>query len=773
MRKLNIRFNNGFNIGLLVVVVFSFSAVHSQSQSKRVPLRTPTAEKAAPPTANSQSAPTAAPPQQGGEPKVSFADAQPEDITDANFPDMIDSFDYPNAEIMDVVKAISKLTGKNFIIDRGVTGKISIIAPTRITKAEAYRAFLSALAINGFTIVPSGKFLKIRPVDKAKLDNIETYGGAYYPNSDQLITRIVHLKYISAEEIFNKLRGVFTRSGEVSAYQQTNSLIITDFGSNVERVMRILTQLDVPTFEEQLEVIHVQHAKAKDLAELIEQILNKGEKTPKGGAPSFRTSAPRFGGPDAQKTESYFVIPDERTNALIVVGNKQGISKITKLIKRLDYRLSAEESSKVHVYYIRYGEAEAIANVLSGIAKDSAAQQKDGAGGAGSRDVKVGMAPATPAEPIFGGDVKVVADKTNNSLIITANQQDYKQVRMILDKIDIQRDQVYVEAIILEMTSYDRDEFKPNFYVFGDSSGNARQGFRSGPLPLDPQNDSGLVLGFASGDDVTLKLPNGITATVKSLTGFLNLLKSNTKTNILSTPQIMALDNEDAEIEVGDNVPIGADTVNTAAGSTTSIKREKATIKLKIKPFISPDSDMVHLKIDQKVVQLTKNLVDAEQIAKAAAQLTERSLLTNIVLTSGDTAVLGGLMKDRVTETVTKVPLLGDIPILGWLFKSKEDQTEKVNLLVFITPKIIRTRRERIDLMGQKLNDRIDFVKKRLNGKDPFGETFDALQQKNLALKKKIEEEGEAAPPTNESVESVGPESAGPESSTPPEESGQ
>ncbi len=663
----------------------------------------------------------------GDKPKVSFADAQPEDITDENFPDMIESFDYPDADIMDVVKAISKLTGKNFIIDQGVRGKISIVAPSPISKAEAYRAFLSALAINGMTIVPSGKFLKIRPAKSAIRDSIETYGGAYYPNADQLITRIIHLKYISADEVNKNLRMLASREGEITAYPQTNSIIISDYGSNVERVMKILTLLDVPTFEEQMEVIHIKHARAKDIAELIDQIVNKGEK-PSQQRSRFSSSISRSRRGREEKNESFFVIPDDRTNALIIVGNKQGIQKVVALVKRLDYKLSAEESAHVHVYYVRHGDAETIAGTLSGIAKEATTQQKDLDKGGGAAGGLKRIGDVAPVEPVFGGDVKVTADKVNNSLIITASLQDFNQVKAILEKIDVPRDQVYVETIIMEMTASQNEAIGINYYRFGEG-GVGRVGFRGGPIALDPMSDSGAILGFASGDEVKVTF-GGQEATVKTLTGFINFLKSQTQTNILSTPQVMALDNEDAEIEVGDNIPVAAETTNTAAGSQTSIKMQKATIKLAIKPFISPESDVVRLKIDQSIIQLAKKAVEAKQLADAAVVTTDRSLKTNIVLRSGDTAVLGGLMSDRSTDEVTKVPLLGDIPVLGWLFKSTHTAMEKVNLLIFITPKIIRNRHHNAALLSKKLNERVEFIKDGMDGRDVHGKTFDALYQK-------------------------------------------
>src|SRR6202012_5395330 len=207
-----------------------------------------------------------------------LATADIEEITNDNFPDLIESFDYPNADVADLVKAISELTGKNFIVDPNVHGKITVIAPSRITVAEAYKAFLSALAINGLAVVPGDGFYKIKQARSAQRDNIETYGGAYYPASDQMITRIVKLKYISADEINKQLRLITSNQGEVFPYTPTNSLIISDYGANIDRVMKILAQLDVQGFEEQMEVIHVRYARAKDMSDLIEKIINKGDK---------------------------------------------------------------------------------------------------------------------------------------------------------------------------------------------------------------------------------------------------------------------------------------------------------------------------------------------------------------------------------------------------------------------------------------------------------------------------------------------------------------
>lgn len=664
--------------------------------------------------------------------KNKLAQASLEEINDKNFPELIDSFDYNNAEITDVIKAISELTGKNFIIDPAVRGKITIIAPTKISVSEAYRAFLSALAINGYTVVPSGGFLKVKSSRNAQRDNIETYSGSYFPNSDQMITRIIHLKHISAEQVSRELRILNSKDGELSPYPQTNSLILSDYGANIERVMKIINQLDVPGFEEKLVVIPIKYAKAKDIAELVNKIVNKDSSSSKGGG-SFSAGVPRFGGGSSMggprttqgsSGSAYFmVIPDDRTNSLIVVGNTQGIERVRKLISQLDFKIRPEDSGGVYVYYVKYGEADKISQTLMGVAKDS---KPAGGGGPG------GMAPPAAQAPqeIFGGDVKIAADKETNSLIITASKQDYEVVLNLLSKIDRARDQVYVEAIIMELGLDEASKFGIGYYKFdGQSQGLGRMGFnglgndlQSIMTPGGPVD--GALLGFGSKTPVTITTPSGATQTIPDLIGFLKFLKTVGHTNILSTPQILALNNEEAEIEVGQEVATSMQTNTGANGITTSSPTFKdATLKLKIKPFISPATDQIRMKVEQKTgVPIQGSIKDTLSIAK-------RSITTNIVVPNGDTAILGGLVDDQETEVVTKIPVLGDIPILGWLFKSRELKKKKTNLLVFITPKIIRTATENAELRDRKLSERIDFIKQ-TGGRDPFGKKIDSMSRR-------------------------------------------
>lgn len=662
-----------------------------------------------------------------------------EDITNENFPDMIESFDYPNADIADIVKAISELTGKNFIVDPQVRGKITIIAPSRITVAEAYKAFLSALAINGLAVVPGDGFYKIKQARAAQRDNIDTFSGAYYPSADQMITRIIKLKYISADEVNKQLRILTSTNGELVPYTPTNSLIVSDYGANIDRIQKILDQLDVQGFEEQLEVIRVRYARSKDIADLVDQIINKGEKKNQFGAgvPRFRPAGtPDPGGGSGAEVYN-LVVPDERTNSIIVVGNKAGIEKIRKLVSRLDYPMRPDEQGGFNVYYLRHAEAEPIANVLNGIASESkkaqeaAASKQTPALGGPTGQVQVGPA----ATAIFGGDVKISADKNTNSLIIVASKQDYDTIKVLLGKIDIPRDQVFIKSIIMEMNAVNSASWGIDYYKFAaDTNGVGRIGFRGSENLsniISPAGDQGAILGFGSGGLVDLDLGTLGKFKVTSLTGLIRLLKSNSNANILSTPQIMALDNEESIIEVGERVPVALNSSATTTGVQANVERENLTTKITLTPYISPDTDTVQMKIDQEVKGLAQvNIASASELAKNAIATSTRKIKTQIVVNSGDTAVLGGLMKDDDRDSTAKVPILGDIPILGWLFKSNTKRREKTNLVVFITPRIVRNPAQNSALVDEKISERIEFIQQNMSGRDPHGKTIDSLPRK-------------------------------------------
>lgn len=677
---------------------------------------------------------------------VPLSRANPEDITDKNYPDLIENFDYPDVDIRDLVKVMSELTGKNFIVDPTVRSKkITIIARSPITVAQAYKAFLSALAINQITVVPSGPFLKVVNAKEALKDSIETYSGAYFPNSDQMITKIIKLRYIPASELDKSLRSLYSRDGDIKPYEPTNSLIISDYGSNVDRMVKIIEQLDVPGFEEKMEVVPILYAVAKDIADLINDIINKGEGNNRfgagGGVPRFRRAGTQTDGGVSSSVNLSFVTSDPRTNSVIVVGNQEGIGKAKGLIKQLDFSINADAQGGVYVYYVKHSSAEDIEKTLSGIAEESKKVAEKNAPGRNANNnmmVLPETALPTSSAAIFKNDVVIRADKNTNSLIITASKQDYERISSILAKIDIPRDQVFVETIIMEIDLNKTREIGVSAFNLipgekqpdGSQSIVARQGFQGTTNALaeilDPTNNpsGGGVFTFGAGTEFLYKdLATNKLFSITSILGLVKMIQTSSIGHVLSTPKIVAMDNEKAVIEVGQEFTIKSGTTTMNNMVQNNIISKTATIKLEITPSINPGSDSVRLKLNQIVDQPGGVDENENRIIE------KKGIETNIVVNNSDTAVLGGLINDVDAVVTSKVPLLGDIPILGWLFRSRKVTSSKKNLVVFITPKIVKNPAVMQGLVKEELDKRIDFIKKEARGVDPYGAKVDELSR--------------------------------------------
>ena len=620
--------------------------------------------------------------------KNKFSKAFPEEINNTNFPQMIESFDYPDANIKDVVKAISKLTGKNFILDDKVKGKISIVAPSPITVAEAYRAFLSALAMNRLTVVPSGKFLKIKPAKDAKKDSIDIYSGKYFPNSDQMITRVVRLKHSEAKKMETSIKALISGEGSSSSFEFTNSIIITDFGSNIERIMKVIAELDVPGFSEDLHVLEIVHARAADIAKLITTIISGGNKGSTSSLLRSRLARFRQGRGSSTKKESLsLVVADERTNSIIVVGNATGIQKIRHLIRKLDTPLKEGEEGGAYVYTLKHGQAKNIAKILTDLNKSSSPSSLR----KGQKSNPLDQV----AKPIFQKDIKVIADENTNSLIITAGFQDYKSILKILKKIDVAKDQVHVKVVIMQVNAANTQSWSVNVYNFLENTGGiGRVGLVTGDLTsmLNPSKDSGAVFGFGEGKQVSINV-GGTSIKVPEVTSFINFLKTQAQTHLLSSTRLHAMDNEEAEWESGREIPAGVERAQAASGDSTIVasKRQKVTVNIKFTPQVNKASNTVKMKIEQTANDYDQASFSATDVDNPLLITTLQSIKTTIVVKSGETAILGGLIKNKDSSTTKKVPFLGDIPFLGWLFKGKGSQIDKENLLVFITPTIIES----------------------------------------------------------------------------------
>lgn len=629
---------------------------------------------------------------------------------------VIESFDYPNADIKEVAKAISKLMKRNFILDPGVRGKITIIAPTKITVEEAYNAFLSALALNSLTIVKSGSFYKIRSARDAKQDSIALYTGKNFPKNDQLITRIIKIRYLNVDQIQKNITQLISKVGQVTAYKKTNSLIITDYGNNIARISAIMKELDVPGFEEKLAVIPIYHANAEKMAKLLNQIINPSKAT---SSTSRFSRFSRTSSKNATKSgaESYsLVVADERSNAIVVVGNRKGIFKIKSLIQKLDTELSAEDAGGVYVYYVRHAEAEKIATVLNKLAKDIKSTKKTKTVVGRNSFFKSQNSEANKKDTgVLGENVKLTADKVTNSLIITANKQDYQTLLALLQKLDIPRDQVFVKTIIMEISATNSLNWGINALKFIKTPGGvSRVGFNTSSLAniLNPINAVGAVLGFGGGAEIQLPSAVGGVSSVSSLLGLVEILKKTAHGNVLYTPQIIAMDNEEALVKVGSKVPVAKSSSSSAAAVSSNIEREEVAVELKFTPYINRESNSVRLKIDQKIQSISDLAqIDIEQGVKTNI----RQLKTLLTISDGDTAVLGGLTQNDNSNSETKIPLLGDIPLIGWLFKGVEKKKDRKNIMVFVTPSIIKNESQQNTLFLEKLEERLSFIDKYLN----------------------------------------------------------
>lgn len=633
-----------------------------------------------------------------------------------------------NEDISEVTKQISRALGKNFLLDDKLKGKVTIISERKMTKDEIWEAYLSALDSLGMTVVqgPAG-LLKIVPTRDAISNPIDFYTDST-PYTDRFITRLINMKNINASDMANVVKGLVSKEGNLFAYPATNSLIITDSGTNIDRLIRLINELDQEGPQEILEIIPIVYADVKDLSAKITQIFETETKS------SGSNPAPaRKGAKEAESLDEIpklkKVIPDDRTNSLIVLASKRSIEKVRDLIKKLDAPVQGD-TGEVHVYYLKYATAKDMTTVLTAIS--GAVQQgkdKDKKTGnptaSSSGDAAKAAVSSLVGGAEFTGKFTATADENTNSLVIMANAKDYETlVNQVISKLDIPRKQVYVESVIVELSVTDGQSLGAG--LLGGKSINAGGtnlnlfGSTFGFLPGGVSSLLGGSVGASSSNSIGINTPNtsGSSSSSSSsvnVPGFfaaLQLAQSNTDVNILSTPNILTLDNQEAEIKVGQKVPFPSASATTIGGSLqTSFTREDVALSLKIKPQISEGGN-----IRMEVTQEDGNLIPAEQTSlNAPPSTTERLIKTHIVASNGQTVVLGGLIKDKFENVVHKIPILGDIPVLGYLFKTKKKTKEKVNLVVFLTPHIIREPRDFVGILRKKIDEQNAFVEQNFN----------------------------------------------------------
>jgi len=606
-------------------------------------------------------------------------------------PEVVESFDFPDTDIMELTKHMQKLTGINLILDKDVKGKVSIIAPTAITVGDAWKAYLTALNMAGYTLVKSGAFYKVINARDIRYTPTKNYTGNYTPDTENYVMRVIALKNVSAAEIARNFRPFMSRYGRIIDIKQTNTVIMADTGTNINRLVKMVKFLDIPGFEETLQIVRVKNSSAQEIAKLLDSILKGGSGAnarPVGGA-----ATARFSGTGSEGSSSSVIsriIAEPRTNSIIAMANAEGAKQLRELIAKLDVKLVSAGSGRVHVYYLNYGDSEELAKTLSSIVSGNVSQA--GGAGAAAAAPRFTTAGGVAENAIFSAEVKITSDKNNNALVVTASPTDWLTLKDVIGRLDIPRDQVYVEGMIMEANVTKEKAFGTSF-VGAYGQGNAqRAGLGSSDLfnllGGNPTSISGFFAGIGAGGTRTVNI-GGNNVKVSGVNALIRAVASHQNTNVLATPQILALDNTEATFEVGETVPIREQTLNNAGGNVGfNVRQQEAKLSLKITPQINKVTRFVKLKINQRIDDF-QNVDPAVSQAGNGVPTTIRSAITEVMVRDRDTIAMGGLLRDRDTVTFSKVPLLGDIPVLGWLFKSKSRRLDKVNLLFFMTPRIL------------------------------------------------------------------------------------
>lgn len=634
-------------------------------------------------------------------------------------PEIVTSFDFPDTSLSDLTKHMQKLTGINLILDKELKGKVSILAPTAITVGDAWKAYLTALNLNGYTLVKSGNFYKIVNARDIRYTPTKIYTGSYTPETENYVMRILPLKNIDSTEVSRSFRPFMSRYGRIINIKQTNTIIVQDTGSNINRLVRLIKFLDIPGHEETLQIIPIVESSAQEIAKLLDQIILKNKSSKK-----FSSSSRTFKNIKIGK-----IIPEPRTNSIIAMANKEGSSQLRKLIKKLDVKIQSNSTGLIHVYYLSHSDSEVIAKTLSEILTNLQASSKKQS----SKRSFLSSKNSNSSPGLLSAEVKVSSDKSNNALVITAAPTDYITIKNVIKKLDIPRDQVYVEAMIMETQVSQGSAFGINL-IGAYGSGNAnRAGFTGGSGGASLMNMlqgnitslGGLFIGGGLGKSIDIG-PPGAEVKVNSVNGLISAIASQGNTNVLANPQILAIDNEEAVFEVGETIPVPERSTSNGV-NTVSIKPQKVGLTLKITPKINKASRMIKLKIHQQSDDFSERSSKGVDGLATTTRLTE----TTVLVRDRDTIAMGGLMRDKISRSVSKVPLLGDIPILGWLFKNTEKTIVKVNMLFFITPRILDSNGvNSAKHLKEILNRRNIHLKNVSADGDPFKTTAKGLYEK-------------------------------------------
>ncbi len=582
------------------------------------------------------------------------------------------SFNFVDVELPVLAKFVSEVTGVNLLFDEKFRGKVTVIAPSPLDVEEAFNLFTSVLELKGYTVVPAGvRAYKIMKASEARQKGLTVSEGRL-PVNDSYIIRLVKLEHIPAKEAVQFLRPIVSKDGYIAALPAGNLILIVDSATNIKKLLHIIDGIDEPSTLQMPEIVFLKYAPAEDVA----KILNEGF-----GAKTVRT-------PPKMK-EAFRAVADTRLNAVILFGEPSLREQVKRLISLLDIP-STEAQGRINVYFLENADAEEMAEVLNGIVK-------------GMKEKTTRRRPSASVKPEITGEIIITPDRATNSLVIVASPSDYRNLVEVIKKLDKRRRQVYVEAMIVEASIDKLKEIGARWRAIARNEGEPV--VIGGVGILEPSAIERIIYGLTGlsvggmGNfmeiPVTTISPEGtVTTTNLTVPGFaalFSLEEFRGAVNVLSTPQILTSDNEEAEIVVGENVPFITRRESEPTRTTsvfTTIERKDVGITLKIRPQIT-EGDYVRLEIYQEISSV-KQEPNTEVLISLGPTTTKRATTTSVVVKDNQTVVIGGLMQERQEENIQKVPLLGDLPIVGYLFKTKSISKKKTNLLVFLTPHIIR-----------------------------------------------------------------------------------
>lgn len=615
------------------------------------------------------------------------------------------------SELQDLVGWIKSISCRPFLFPSNIGRvRVTLHIPNSITVREAYRVFLSALEAMGLTVQPHGQALQIIESSRARESPIpvigprrETPGGVHF------VTRLLALRHAHPDDLLPALGRLKGRDGDLTAYGPGNLLIVTDTASNVRRLEQVVRALDVPLSGERVWWIPLQQVPAAEAAQLLQQLFTTAGRPPAPRARPTAAEAPPLDRGDRAISQ---IIPEERTNGLILLCSEAAYEQALAVIERMERQsaLLSSEGERVHVYPLEHAIAEELAGVLQG---GVAAPRR-----AGAPPPQAGAVTAVAAPAAGASEVKITPDKATNALVIHASPQAFQALRAVIQKLDVPRRQVYVEATVMEVSVSQERVLGLSFH--GGSSLPGQGGMAIGSsgdgqlLALNTQQAAAALAGLAGfgiiGGALDLS-PIGISGAIPSFSLVIHALQKNGDVNVLQAPNLLMTDNEKASILVGENVPFkvgGFGVPGTAPGGGaafgTTYQRQDVALKLDITAHVNA-SDQVRLEIENEISEV------AGHDPEGGGPITNKRLLkTSAVVGDQEPVVLGGILKDRVTEAVRKIPFLGDIPLLGRLFQKRQKETKKQVLLILLTPYIINEPGDLRRIRERKLRERQEFM---------------------------------------------------------------